>query len=73
LWAIGRGTLQQRRIFALPAAQLGECSISADGGWLTAAYAGPVPPSFRFGALSSIRSSIRSNPSGVTQVYVLPV
>ena len=31
LWALDRGTLQERRIFALPGAQLGECSISVDG------------------------------------------
>jgi hypothetical protein len=40
LWAIDRATLAERRIFALPGAQLGECSISADGAWLTAAFAG---------------------------------
>lgn len=39
VWAVHRTTLRERRIFALPGAQLGECSISADGGWLTAAYA----------------------------------
>jgi len=40
LWAIGRGTLEERRIFAFAGMQLGECSISPDGGWLTAAFAG---------------------------------
>ena len=41
LWAIGRAALQERRIFAFPGAQLGECSISRDGEWLTAAFAAP--------------------------------
>ena len=40
LWAIDRATLAERRIFSLQGAQLGECSISADGTWLTAAFAG---------------------------------
>jgi len=38
LWAIGRES-GERRIFAFEGAQLGECSISADGEWLTAAFA----------------------------------
>ena len=40
LWAISREGGAERRIFQYPGAQLGECSISADGAWLTAAYAG---------------------------------
>src|ERR1035437_9022882 len=40
LWAIDRATLEDRRIFAFEGAQLGECSISPDGEWLTAAFAG---------------------------------
>src|ERR1035438_2584535 len=32
---------QELRIFAFPGAQLGECSISRDGEWLTAAFAAP--------------------------------
>jgi oligogalacturonide lyase len=40
LWAIDRASLDERRIFAFGGAQLGECSISPDGEWLTAAYAG---------------------------------
>src|SRR5437016_3629970 len=38
LWAIDRATLAERRIFEAPGAQLGECSISRGGDWLTAAY-----------------------------------
>ena len=38
LWAIHRGTLAERRIFAFAGAQLGECSITRDGRWLTAAF-----------------------------------
>src|SRR5580765_944556 len=37
LWWVHRKTLEQSRIFA-SSGQLGECSISADGMWLTAAY-----------------------------------
>jgi hypothetical protein len=40
LWAVDRATLAERRIFSLQGAQLGESSISADGAWLTAAFAG---------------------------------
>ena len=38
LWAIHRRTLQERSIIDHPNAQLGECSISRDGEWLTAAF-----------------------------------
>ena len=38
LWAIDRGTLAERRIFAFAGAQLGEFSITRDGRWLTAAF-----------------------------------
>jgi hypothetical protein len=38
LWAIHRQTLIERRIAGNPGAQLGECSISRDGEWLTAAF-----------------------------------
>lgn len=38
LWAIDRATLAGRSIVDRPGAQLGECSISRDGAWLTAAY-----------------------------------
>jgi oligogalacturonide lyase len=38
LWAIDRNTLAERRIAELAGAELGECSISCDGAWLTAAY-----------------------------------
>jgi hypothetical protein len=37
LWAIDRATLMERCIIESPGAQLGECSISRDGEWLTAA------------------------------------
>ncbi len=39
LWGVSRATLEERRIFAFAGAQLGECSISPDGEWLTAAFA----------------------------------
>ena len=38
LWAIDRSTLAERCIADQADAQLGECSISRDGEWLTAAY-----------------------------------
>lgn len=38
LWAIDRATRAERRIIDRAGAQLGECSISRDGEWLTAAY-----------------------------------
>ena len=38
LWAIDRRTLAERRIVELAGAELGECSISRDGQWLTAGY-----------------------------------
>jgi oligogalacturonide lyase len=38
LWEIERATLAERFIVELAGAQLGECSISRDGEWLTAAY-----------------------------------
>jgi oligogalacturonide lyase len=38
LWAIHRRTLQERLIADHPATELGECSISRDGEWLTAAF-----------------------------------
>jgi hypothetical protein len=38
LWAIHRRTLAERCIVDNPGAQLGECSISRDGEWLTAAF-----------------------------------
>ncbi len=38
LWAIHRQTLAERLIADHPGAQLGECSISRDGEWLTAAF-----------------------------------
>ena len=34
-----RASLEERRVFAFAGAQLGECSISPDGEWLTAAFA----------------------------------
>jgi hypothetical protein len=40
VWAVRRDSLEERRIFPDSGAQLGECSISADGEWLTAAFAG---------------------------------
>jgi hypothetical protein len=40
LWAVRRDNLEERLIFQCAGAQLGECSISADGDWLTAAFAG---------------------------------
>lgn len=39
LWAVSRASLEERRVFAFAGAQLGECSISPDGEWLTAAFA----------------------------------
>ena len=38
LWAVDRPTLAERCIVASLGAELGECSISRDGEWLTAAY-----------------------------------
>jgi oligogalacturonide lyase len=38
LWTIHRQTLMERCIADNPGAQLGECSISRDGDWLTAAF-----------------------------------
>ena len=38
LWAIDRKTLAERRIFEFEGAEFGECSISRDGEWLTAAF-----------------------------------
>jgi oligogalacturonide lyase len=38
LWAIDRFNLAERPIVDRPGAQLGECSISRDGAWLTAAF-----------------------------------
>ena len=38
LWAIDRAALSERRIMECPGAELGECSISRDGEWLTTAY-----------------------------------
>jgi oligogalacturonide lyase len=38
LWAIERATLHERCIVDFHGAELGECSISRDGEWLTAAY-----------------------------------
>jgi oligogalacturonide lyase len=38
LWAIHCSTLEERCIVSDPEAQMGECSISRDGEWLTAAY-----------------------------------
>lgn len=37
IWAIDRATLVERRIVEFAGAQLGECSLSAGGDWLTAA------------------------------------
>lgn len=37
VWAISLDTLAERPILDVPGAQLGECSLSADGQWLTAA------------------------------------
>ncbi len=37
LWAIDRRTRAERQIVSCPGAELGECSISRDGEWLTAA------------------------------------
>ena len=53
LWAIDRATLAERRIFAFDGAQLGECSISADGEWLTAAFAAPVRASAAWSSAAS--------------------
>ncbi len=39
LWAVPRSGGDERRIFRFEGAQLGECSISSDGEWLTAAFA----------------------------------
>ena len=38
LWAIRRHTREERRITEQAGAELGECSISRDGEWLTAAF-----------------------------------
>jgi oligogalacturonide lyase len=37
VWEIRRRTLEERRIAGFAGAQLGECSLSADGAWITAA------------------------------------
>jgi oligogalacturonide lyase len=39
VWAVDRLVENERMIFQCPGAQFGECSISADGEWLTAAFA----------------------------------
>jgi hypothetical protein len=38
LWAVSRDSPEERQIFALEGAELGECSIALDGEWLTAAF-----------------------------------
>lgn len=38
IWTLRLGSLAERRVFALSEGQLGECSISRDGEWLTAAF-----------------------------------
>jgi oligogalacturonide lyase len=38
VWAIRLKDIEERLIFRLPAGQLGECSMTPDGKWLTAAY-----------------------------------
>jgi dipeptidyl aminopeptidase/acylaminoacyl peptidase len=38
LWSVGLTPGSDRRVFELAGAELGECSISPDGEWLTAAY-----------------------------------
>jgi oligogalacturonide lyase len=38
LWAVDLATLSERLIAEIAGGQLGECSISCDGEWLTAAY-----------------------------------
>jgi hypothetical protein len=38
LWAVPRLGGEERKIFGADGAQLGECSISSDGEWLTAAF-----------------------------------
>jgi len=38
LWTVQRRSLEERQVFMYPTAQLGECSISCDGEWLTAAF-----------------------------------
>ena len=37
IWAVDRVTLAERRIMAFEGAQLGECSLTSDGAWITAA------------------------------------
>ncbi|HZS51593.1 MAG TPA: hypothetical protein VFA54_12070 [Bryobacterales bacterium] len=37
VWAVDRATLEEQLIFELSGAQLGECSLSPDGCWITAA------------------------------------
>lgn len=37
IWTLDFAALRERRIVEFPEAQLGECSLSADGGWITAA------------------------------------
>lgn len=37
IWFLRRDTLEETCVIDFPGAQLGECSLSADGGWLTAA------------------------------------
>ena len=39
LWSVPRRSGEERRIIRFEGAQLGECSISCDGEWLTAAFA----------------------------------
>jgi oligogalacturonide lyase len=38
IWVLRLRSLDERRIFAMNEGQLGECSISSDGEWLTAAF-----------------------------------
>lgn len=38
VWEIQRGSLQEKCVFALSGAQLGECSLGGGGDWITAAF-----------------------------------
>lgn len=38
IWTLRLATLAEQRVFAMSEGQLGECSISPDGEWLTAAF-----------------------------------
>jgi oligogalacturonide lyase len=64
LWAIHRHTREERSITNQPGAQLGECSISRDGEWLTAA--------FKIGAQCGLIAGRSMEPAGLPSRFRAP-